>query len=61
VFVQFEFSTYQIPESMSPVQPMLIVSRPLPLDVMVQVDTENLTALGIAICSHIITIFVYSK
>ena len=46
VFVQFEFRTYQISEDSSPVQPMLVVSRPITVDVMVQVDTEDLSALG---------------
>lgn len=56
MFVQFESSVYQTTENMSPVQPKLIVSRPLPLDVMVQVDTENITALGK--CLHIINITI---
>ena len=46
VFVQFEFSTYQIDENRSPVRPMLVISRPITVDVMVQVDTENLSAVG---------------
>lgn len=49
VFVQFEFRTYQIREDSSPVQPMLVISRPITVDVMVQVDTENLSALGMLI------------
>lgn len=44
--MEFEFKTYQISEDMTPVQPMLVISRPLTVDVMVQVDTENLSAIG---------------
>lgn len=50
VFVEFESSFYQITENESPVQPMLVVSRPLTVNVTVQIDTQNLSALGMCAC-----------
>lgn len=49
MLIQFKSATYQISENDSPVRPMLIVSRPLTVDVMVQVDAENISALGIVL------------
>ena len=45
--VEFEFRTYQYNESESPVQPMLVLSRPLTVDVTVELISENLSASGV--------------
>ena len=48
VSVEFEFRTYQINEDENPVrnQPTLVLSRPLTVDIMVDLNTENLSASG---------------
>jgi len=48
VSVEFEFRTYQINEDEDPVwnQPTLVLRKPLTVDIMVDLNTENLSASG---------------
>ena len=59
--MEFEFPTYQINEDMTPVQPRIVISRPLTVDVMIQVDTENLSALGMFTPNFVLTVMKISS
>ena len=48
VAVQFEFRSYIINEDRTPVEPFLVLSRPVNVSIDVVVDAEDLSAIGMS-------------
>jgi len=48
VQIEFELSSYTINEDRTPVQPMLVLSRPVNVAIDVIIDAEDLSAIGMS-------------